>query len=131
MSETTIYLDLNDPAIKQKLATLPEKMLEWAEEVLIAQANLMKGLAQVYVDVDTGSLRDSIRIERGGMGKFWREVRVRAGGYIINPKTGRLVDYARYVENRHPFMLPAWLEIKDEIAILLKANVLEKAKTEL
>lgn len=126
-----IVLNMMDPNIKQQLATLPEKMLDYAEEVLVAQANVMKGLAQVYVDVDTGSLRDSIRIERGGMGQFWREVRVRAGGYITNPKTGKLVDYAIYVEARHPFMLPAWLEIADTVAEMIKANVAEKVQSEL
>jgi hypothetical protein len=126
-----IVLNMMDPNIKQQLATLPEKMLDYAEEVLVAQANVMKGLAQVYVDVDTGSLRDSIRIERGGIGQHWREVRVRAGGYITNPKTGKLVDYAIHVEARHPFMLPAWLEIADTVAEMIKANVAEKVQSEL
>jgi hypothetical protein len=131
MTDNVIVLNMMAPNIKQQLATLPEKMVDYAEEVLVAQANVMKGLAQVYVDVDTGSLRDSIRIERGGIGQHWREVRVRAGGYITNPKTGKLVDYAIYVEARHPFMLPAWLEIADTVAEMIKANVAEKVQSEL
>lgn len=126
-SAGVIVLNFMDPNIKEKLAVLPEKMVEWAEEALLAGAHLMVGYAQVYVDVDTGSLRDSIRVERGGEGLYWREFRVRAGGYIVNPKSGRLVDYAIYVENRHPFMLPAYLEAKDQIAEMIKANVVEKA----
>lgn len=126
----SMYLDFNDPRLKQKLAELPEKMADWALEVVLDQAHLMVGIAQVLVDIDTGSLRDSTRVERGGTGKHWREVRVRAGGYITNPRTGRLVDYARYVEARHPFMLPAWLEVKDQITELLRTHIVEKANSE-
>ncbi len=122
-----IQLDIFDPNLKDKLATLPIKMVEWAEEVLMDAAHTMVGLAQVYVDVDTGSLRDSIRVERGGRGLHWREVRVRAGGYITNPKTGKLVDYAIYVEAHHPFMLPAFLEVEDQIAVMLANDVVVKA----
>lgn len=111
---------------KTDLATLPEKMLDYALEVLLAQANLMVELAQVYCPVDTGSLRDSIRVERGGEGEGYRQVRVRAGGYITNPKTGRLVDYAGTVEQRQPFMAPAWEEVAPTIVDMLQNGVVEK-----
>ncbi len=101
-------------------------MLEYAFEVLLAQAELMKGIAQVYVPMDTGSLRDSIRVERGGESKNWRRVRVRAGGYVTNPKTGRLVDYAAIVEQRYGFMRAAWIEVEPTIADMIKANVVAK-----
>jgi len=124
----SIVLSLDDRNIKQKLATLPENMIEWAEEVLLDRAHYMRDIAQVTVRVETGSLRDSIRVERGGKGQFWREVRVRAGGYVVNPKTGRLVDYAVFVENNYPFMAPAFLQVKDEIAYMIKSLVVEKVK---
>jgi len=123
----SIKYDLADTYVKEKLANLPEKMLEWAFEVLMKQAELMKGLAQVYVPVDTGSLRDSIRVERGGESLNWRQVRVRAGGYVTNPKTGRLVDYARIIEVRYPYMRPAFEEVEPTIAEMIKAQVVEKA----
>jgi len=110
---------------KTDLAVLPQKMLEFAFEVLMQQAELMKGLAQVYVPVDTGSLRDSIRIERGGEGEAWRRVRVRAGGYVTNPKTGRLVNYAAIIEQRFPYMRPAFDEVKPTIAEMIRAKVVE------
>jgi len=94
-------------ALKTDLADIPEKLLEGVFEALMQGAYLVKGLAQVYVHVDTGSLRDSIRVERGGQGMKWRRVRVRAGGYITNPKTGRKVDYAGYVEAKYPYIRPA------------------------
>jgi len=124
----SLVLSLDDRNIKQKLATLPEHMIEWAEEVLLNRAHYMRDIAQVLVRVETGSLRDSIRVERGGKGQFWREVRVRAGGYVVNPKTGRLVDYAVFVENNYPFMAPAFLQIKEDLAYLIKNLVVEKVK---
>lgn len=122
----SIRLDLNDPNIKDKIATLPEKMLEHAEAVLSRQCDLIVGIAKINVLVDTGSLRDSIRKERGGEGQHWREFRVRAGGYVTNPRTGRKVDYARYVEERSPFLRPAVEEVKPTIVEMIRANVVEK-----
>jgi hypothetical protein len=128
----SIMLDFTDPNIKEKLATLPEKMLDWAEETLIQQAHLIVGLAQVYCPVDTGSLRDSIRVERGGHSLHWREVKVRAGGYITNPNTGRRVDYAVYQEYGtryiygNLFLTRAVEEVKPTIAEMIKENVAEK-----
>jgi hypothetical protein len=123
----SIKYDLTDTLVKEKLAVLPEKMLEWAFEVLMKQAELMKAYAQVYCPVDTGSLRDSIRVERGGGGLHWREVKVRAGGYVVNPKRGQLVNYALYVELRTPYMRPAYEEVKPTIAEMIRAEVVEKA----
>ena len=118
-----LKFDLASTTIKQDVAKLPEKMLSHAFEVLMDQAHLMVGYAQIYVPVDTGSLRDSIRVERGGSGQHWRVVRVRAGGYITNPDTGRLVDYAVYVEGKYPFMRPAYNQIRDDIEELIKTHV--------
>jgi hypothetical protein len=111
---------------KTSLATLPEKMLDYAMEVLMDQAHLMVGLAQIYCPVDTGSLRDSIRVERGGEGLGWRQVSVRAGGYIFNYKSGKLVDYAGIVEERQPYMAPAWEEVAPTIVEMLQNGVVEK-----
>ena len=112
--------------LKIALAELPEKMLDAAFEVLMERAELMKGIAQVLVRVDTGSLRDSIRVERGGIGKYWRQVKVRAGGYVINPKTNKLVNYAGIVESKYPFMRPAWEQVKGDIADMIKAKFVER-----
>ena len=117
---------------KTSLADVPEQMLDYALEVLLDQAHLMVGLAQIYVPVDTGSLRDSIRVERGGVGKDWRTVRVRAGGYVTNPKSHKKVNYSNYVEfgtskmGAQPFMRPAWEQIKPTILEMLKNGVVER-----
>jgi len=130
----SIILDIEDPNFKYKLATLPEKMLDYAYEILMAQAHLIVGLAQVYVPVDTGSLRDSIRVERGGEGMHWREVKVRAGCYVTNPKTGRRVDYALYQEYGTKyvyaslFLTRAVEEVQPTIKTAIESGVLERVQ---
>ena len=70
--------------------------------------------AQQLVPVDTGSLRKSIRKERrvNKQGKT-TYLGIRAGGNIRHPRTGRLVNYASYVEHGtsrqrpQPFLRPA------------------------
>lgn len=124
----SIHLDFEKGTIKQDLAQLPEKMMEAAWEEIVQAVTLMKGLAQGNVRVDTGSLRDSIRVERGGEGKLWRQIKLRAGGYIVNPKTGKLVNYAAVVEAKYPYMRPAWQEVEPTIKELIKRAVLEKLK---
>ena len=105
---------------------LPEKMLDVAYEELLQQAELMKGLAQVNVRVDTGSLRDSIRIERVGPTRhLHRMVRVRAGGYVTNPRTGKIVRYAAVVEKKWPYMRPAWESIRPNVESLIARRVVE------
>lgn len=110
-----IKLDLYSPTIKQDIADIPKKLLEGAEQAILEAAYLVLGIAQVRVRVETGALRDSGRIERGGQGMHWRKVRVRFGGYKINPKTGKLVDYAWIVELRYPFLGPAAKEVYPQI----------------
>jgi HK97 gp10 family phage protein len=128
-------LSISVDCTKLSLATLPEKMMDFAMEVLLDQAHLMVGLAQMYVPVDTGSLRDSIRVERGGEGQGWRQVRVRAGGYVTNPKTGRLVNYSNFVEfgtrkmSAQPYLQPAWEEVKPQITEMLKSHVVQRCTT--
>ena len=128
----SITIDAFDPAVKAKLAVLPQKMMEYAFEVMMKQAELIKGLAQVYVPVETGSLRDSIRIERGGEGQNWRQIRVRAGGYITNPNTGKIVNYAKHQEFGTKYMIGTFYltravnEVQPTIAEMIKSEVVAK-----
>jgi HK97 gp10 family phage protein len=73
-----------DPNLRKELDVVADKVKEDA-----------KGLCPV----DTGSLRKSIRKEAVARPteNIW-EVGVRAGGYVMNPKSGKMVDYAKYVE---------------------------------
>ena len=114
---------------KFELATLPEKMLNWAFEVMMGQAELMKDLWKIYINVDTGAARDSIRIERGGEEKDWRSIRVRGGGYVTNPKTGRLVDYMPIIEAKYGAGRMAFEEIKPTLLMMLKEGTVERWTT--
>lgn len=129
----SITFDFYDPALKTKIAELPEKMADYAEDVLLRQVQLAKGIAQIRVPVDTGSLRDSIRVERGGRNKHWRQVKLRAGGYVTNPKTGKKVNYAqhqefgtKYISGKF-FLTSAIEEIKPTIAEMIKKEIVQKA----
>ena len=116
-----IRLDFNKGKVVKELAELPERIYVTALEVLRERAELMVGLAKIYVRVETGSLRDSIRMQWIGRGR--RVCTVRAGGYITNPKTGRLVNYAVHVEQRFPFMKPAWEEAKQGVEDMIESRV--------
>lgn len=124
----SIRLDFGKGTVKQDVAAIPNKLLEGADEAILEVAHLMAGLAQVHVRVDTGSLRDSIRVERGGRTMHWRQVRVRAGGYVTNPRTGKLVDYAVVVEAKWPYMRPAWDEVRPQAEAIIRRICLEHVK---
>ena len=131
----TLHFDILDPAFKSKLAVLPEKMLDHAEEALSSQVDLIVALAKVYVPVEYGALRDSIRKERGGKGLHWRQYSIRAGGYVTHPKTGKLVNYAKYQEmgtkymRAQPFIQPAVDEVQPTIADMIKHKVVLGVQT--
>lgn len=125
----SFQLDFGKGTIKRDISEIPNKILEGAFEAINEVADLMVGYAQVYVLVDTGSLRDSIRKERGGKAKHWRVVRVRAGGYVTNPKTGKIVDYAVHVERKRPYMKPAWESVRPQVEEIIRRQCLEHIKT--
>jgi hypothetical protein len=122
MSFYAVNIDINN-IFKLDVATLANEIQIATQQALEIICDLIVGYAKVYVPVDTGSLRDSIRKERGGEGMGWREYRVRAGGYIVNPKTGRLVDYAWYVEQWSHFMENALGTVEPEMMALLEGTL--------
>lgn len=124
----SIHLNFEDARIRTQMAEISDKIFEAAWEEISQVMTLMKGFAQVYVPVDTGSLRDSIRIERGGQGKGWRVIGIRAGGYIVNPKTGKLVDYAYFVEQKQSYICRAWHVVCPNIMDLIQRGVLTKVE---
>jgi len=116
----TINVDMNSTTVKQDIAAIPNALLEGAAEAILEAAYLVLGIAQVRVRVKTGSLRDSGRVERGGQGMHWRQVRVRFGGYVTNPDTGKLVDYAAVVEAKYPYLRPAVEEVRPQIETIIR-----------
>ena len=118
MSSNAVRIELKLEGIEQferyVLKIIPNGISNAADEALTETAEEARDIAKSLVAVDTGSLQKSIRIEKiarpAGNIKY---VGIRAGGYIINPKTGRYVDYATYIEYGNsrtyprPFMRPA------------------------
>ena len=109
----TIVID--DLSGMANIAELPEKMKQLALEVLEDQARLMVYLAQEACPVKTGALRSTIRMETSG-----NSVAVKVGGFGVN--------YAAVVEERQPFMLPAWLAIRANLVALIESRVAEGLK---
>ena len=94
--------------------TLPEAFNESSAAALDRAADDGVDRAKQLVPVDTGALQQSIRKERKAQpaGNI-TYTGIRAGGYVRNPKTGRIVDYATYVERGtsrqrpQPYLRPA------------------------
>jgi len=114
--------------LEDKLSGLDVKLTNALAEALDEIAEKIRDDAKSFVPVDTGALRKSIRVEKKGK----LEVRVAAGGGgVINPRTGREVDYAGYVEfgtsraSPQPYMQPALEKNRDEILRVVKEKVLE------
>ena len=101
---------IDDLSGMANIAELPEKMKQLALEVLEDQARLMVYLAQEACPVKTGALRSTIRMETSG-----NSVVARVGGFGVN--------YAAIVEERHPFMLPAWLAIQTTLKETIESYV--------
>lgn len=116
----------NNGTIEQVLAKLPEKMTQAAMEALDEGAEFMKVIAKSLVRVDTGTLQKSIRKQRAGTD--WKTVSVRAGGYFVNPKTGKICNYAHWVEMHYPYLKPAYETVKPFIIQQIKAKVIEVAQ---
>lgn len=129
-----IRLDATKGTVKTDLAKLPEKMLESAYAELLQQAELMKGLWQVNAPVDTGSYRDSVRVERVAPSyHLHRMVRVRAGGYIPyrgpGKRHGKPVDYAAILEAKYHCGEIAFNQVKGNIVALIERKVVEDCST--
>jgi len=91
-----------------ELRMIPQKIEEAAQATL--GMPFMVAAAKAFCPVDTGALMSSVRAEmRGGLSAAL----VAGGGGYINPRTGRPVDYARYVHDgtsrvpARPFLLQA------------------------
>jgi len=118
-----LTLDFRKGTVKQAIAKIKAEIPEASLEAINEGADFMVTIAKCFVLVDTGTLRKSIRKERGGTG--WLEVHVRAGGYFINPKTGKICNYAHWVEMKYPYMKPAWLMTEPYIRSLIQQKIAE------
>jgi len=87
------------------LEKLAEALPEAAEEGVNQVAQLICDVAKELVPVDAGALQKSIRVQRRSEAEKFTAI-VAAGGVAVNPKTGRLVDYAHFVEHGSSQMAP-------------------------
>jgi len=90
----------------------------------------IKDTAQGLVRVDTASLQKSIRV--GTYAKpagHIHSIRVTAGGFVTNPKTKKIVDYAIHQElgtskmEGQPYMAPAVKKHGPELTKVLKDGI--------
>jgi len=114
--------------LEEKLSNLEEKLSKALAEALEEISEKIRDDAKNFAPIDTGALRKSIRIEKKG--KLQVSI-IAGGGGVINPRSGREVDYAGYVEfgtsrmAPQPFMQPALEKNRDEILRIVKEKVLE------
>jgi len=117
--------------LEDNLSNLEEKLGKALAEALDKISEKIRDDAKGFAPVDTGALRKSIRTEKKG--KLQVSI-IAGGGGVINPKTGREVDYAGYVEfgtsrmSPQPYMQPALEKNRDEILRIVKEKVLEVFK---
>ena len=90
-----------------------------ALEILLTRGQQMVELAQGLVRVDTGTLQSDIKMIVSQSQGDVVSIRITAGGTRINPKTGKVCDYAQAVEAKFPFLRPAF----DFIDPLIKADL--------
>lgn len=118
-SQTTLNLEFSDfsameiepERVRAILVRIENELDSELEELFFEHAEMVKALAQTYVRIDTGSLQKSIRVEH--LAKH--HIAVRAGGYVVNPKTKRLVDYAGYVEEKYPYLTVAYEQVLPQL----------------
>jgi HK97 gp10 family phage protein len=103
MREGTVRIETSVEAIAEVEAWLAAPFTLAARTA--ADEALVETLDEAVVDakagapVDTGAHRQSIRRERYANPRGFATYQgIRAGGYVRNPKTGRIVDYSRHLE---------------------------------
>jgi len=101
-------------------------------EGLAEAAEKIKDDAKEFAPVDTGALQKSIRrSDVSSRGRQHKVSVIAGGGGIINPKTGREVDYAAYQEfgtsrtPPQPYMRPALEKNREGIRRILTKKILE------
>ena len=114
--------------VKRNFNALTVALDPLTERILKSVANEVKEEARELVPVDTGALRRSIRVTSTAReaGKITR-VGVRAGGYETNPKTGKIVNYAIYVEfgTSHQSPQPYLIQAANKKAVPIMRQLLD------
>lgn len=122
MSETVV-LNYDRGTVKSDLSQLAEIARKAGVEAVSDVADRIVVNAKGLCPTRTGSLQQSIRKECVG-----NSVRVRAGGYVTNPLTGKIVDYAVFVEAKTGFMKLSLDAERDRLLDLVRQRVAEKLR---
>ena len=100
------------------------------EKALKETTTKIRDEAKRLCPVDTGSLKKSIRrTAYARVAGHIQQMGVRAGGYIINPKSKQLVNYAKHVEygtsrtRAQPFFRPAIVKYRREVVKIVKRGI--------
>jgi len=107
--------------------SLDSKTVDGLNEVADRIVDDAKGI----VPVDTGSLQKSIRKQHHISEGHIHNIGVSAGGYVVNPKTGKSVNYASYLEYGtsrmapRPFLSPALEMNRPFLRLILMGKVME------
>ncbi len=115
-----------DDMIRMLEKTLPHEIDMVIEIAGRKTSEEARDRAKQNCPVDTGALRKSIRLDRRRKQGKTSFIGIGAGGYVRNPRTGKLVDYAAYVEfgtrfqRPQPYMRPALLWAQEK---RLKKNI--------
>jgi len=110
----------------QRLSRINEQGKLETIRALEKAAEMVRDEAKALCLIDTGSLQRSIRTFKREVSGVLCSVGVSAGGYVVNPKTRRTVDYASFVEYgtsrmaAKPFLRPAFATMKPLIISLAR-----------
>ena len=124
MDASKVFLLIN---LYSRLTSLMPALREDIRSDLISIAEDIVMIAKGLVPVDTGALKESIRVEE----KNKKVYATAGGGGVTNPKTGRIVDYAAHVEYgtsrvpAHPYMRPAFDRVRKEIKQEIRNTIKE------
>ena len=117
---------LGDDRLIARLGRASDRIDSETVEGLNQVADRIVEDTKATVRVDTGSLQKSIRKQHHLSQGHVHSIGVSAGGYIVNPKTGRIVNYARYLEYGtsrmppHPYMTPALEQNRPFLVLVLR-----------
>lgn len=96
--------------LTDEIHNLPDKIKAEALDILLRNGELIAGLAQIRVHVNTGKLRDTIKATLQG------DSVVITAGDVTTP-------YAAIIEAKYPFLSPSVAEVAPQITEELRSKI--------
>jgi HK97 gp10 family phage protein len=119
----------------KRIVQFRDDLPDIAQKALHEVAERIRDEAKTFCPVDTGSLKKSIRVRTLlSSSTHVKTIGVSAGGYITNPNTGKIVDYAIPVEfgtykmEPQPYMRPALDKHKTDLLETIKKMIAESRR---